>query len=206
MNNHKEIHAMANPPRRSRSTSTRTAASHGHRRPRPALVVAAGASILAVVALLAFLGSTGDGGSGTASRESFDLPSLDGDGRVRLADFEGRPVVVNFFASWCTSCDSELPHFRAVSAEVHGEVTFVGVNALESGDPMLMPRRHDITGWPLAADIGPRGNDLHAALGGRGMPITAYYDADGSLVHVDPGAIDEATLRQRLAELFSVET
>jgi hypothetical protein len=41
-----------------------------------------------------------------------------------------------------------------------------------------MPKRHDITSWPLARDTGGRnGSGLHAAPGGRGMPITAFYDA-----------------------------
>ncbi|MGH9119570.1 MAG: hypothetical protein ACRD0A_17340 [Acidimicrobiales bacterium] len=50
-----------------------------------------------------------------------------------------------------------------------------------------------------------RGNNLHAALGGRGMPITAFYDASGELLHVDPGALDEATLRERIASLYEIE-
>jgi thiol-disulfide isomerase/thioredoxin len=115
-------------------------------------------------------------------------------------------VVVNFFASWCITCDFELPGFARVSEELGNEVTFVGVNALETGDPMTMPERHGITSWPLARDIGSRGSDLHAALGGRGMPITAFYDPAGRLVHVEPGALDEARLRDVIAQLYGIET
>jgi hypothetical protein len=68
-----------------------------------------------------------------------------------------------------------------------------------------MPERHGITWWPLARDIGSRGNDLHAALGGRGMPVTAYYDDTGNLLHVETGAIDEATLRERITSLYQIE-
>lgn len=164
--------------------------------------------ILGVAALigLAIVASGGSGGgSGESDPAAFDLPALQGDTRVRLADFRGEPVVVNFFASWCTACDFELPGFARVSDELRDQVTFVGVNALESGDPMTMPQRHGITWWPLARDIGSRGGDLHAALGGRGMPITAFYDDTGKLLHVDPGALDETSLRERIRSLYQIE-
>jgi cytochrome c biogenesis protein CcmG/thiol:disulfide interchange protein DsbE len=154
---------------------------------------------------LAVLAGSGSGGSGVSDPAAFDLPAIEGDARVRLADFRGKPVVVNFFASWCTACDFELPGFARVSDELRDQVTFVGVAALETGDPVTMPERHGITWWPLARDIGSRGNDLHAALGGRGMPVTAYYDDTGNLLHVETGAIDEATLRERITSLYQIE-
>jgi len=158
-----------------------------------------------LIGLAVLAGSQSGGGSGVSDPAAFDLPAVEGDARVRLADFKGNPVVVNFFASWCTACDFELPGFARVSDELRGQVSFVGVAALETGDPMTMPERHGITWWPLARDIGSRGNDLHAALGGRGMPITAYYDDTGNLLDVDTGAIDEATLRERITSLYQIE-
>lgn len=142
---------------------------------------------------------------GSTDPQAFDLPAIEGEGRVRLADFTGAPVVVNFFASWCTACDAELPGFARISRELEGEVTFIGVNALETGDRLLMPERHGIGWWPLARDIGGRnGSGLHAALGGRGMPITAFYDEAGQLLHVDGGAVPEPVLRARLADLYGL--
>lgn len=165
------------------------------------------AGLLGFAALigLAVLAGSGSGGSGVSDPGAFDLPAIEGDARVRLADLRGKPVVVNFFASWCTACDFELPGFARVSDELRDQVTFVGVAALETGDPVTMPERHGITWWPLARDIGSRGNDLHAALGGRGMPVTAYYDDTGNLLHVETGAIDEATLRERITSLYQIE-
>jgi thiol-disulfide isomerase/thioredoxin len=146
-----------------------------------------------------------DTADASTDAEAWDLPAVQSDGRIRLADFRGTPVVVNFFASWCTSWDVELPGFARVSEDLEDEVQFVGVDALESGDPMLMPERHGITWSPLARDVGGRqGSGLHQALGGRGMPISAFYDAGGDLVRVDPGALDEATLGARLRDLFGV--
>lgn len=181
------------------------AAAQAWRRQRRAWWAAGAVGVLALIGLAVTAGGSGGGGSGNSDPAAFDLPAIQGEGRVRLADFRGKPVVVNFFASWCTSCDFELPGFARVSDELRDEVAFVGVNALETGDRMSMPERHGITWWPLARDIGSRGNGLHAALGGRGMPITAFYDEDGKLRHVDPGALDEGTLRARITTLYDIE-
>ncbi|MGI8792936.1 MAG: TlpA family protein disulfide reductase [Acidimicrobiales bacterium] len=161
--------------------------------------------VAALIGLAVLAGSGSGGGSGESDPAAFDLPAIEGDDRVRLVDFRGKPVVVNFFASWCTACDFELPGFAHVSDELRDQVTFVGVAALETGDPMTMPERHGITWWPLAQDIGSRGNEFHAAVGGRGMPVTAYYDDTGNLLHVETGAIDEATLRERVTSLYQIE-
>jgi thiol-disulfide isomerase/thioredoxin len=134
------------------------------------------------------------------------LPALNGDGTVTLTQFRGRPTVVNFFASWCTACDFELPGFATVSRELQSRVSFVGVDALETGDRNYMPRRHHITSWPLARDVGgAHDSGLHDALGGgNSMPITAFYDAAGRLVDVNRGALPDSALRQMLQHLFGV--
>lgn len=162
-----------------------------------------GALVVGTLGVFAFRGGGVDAASSTEPT-SFDLPALHGEERVSLASFRGKPVVVNFFASWCTACDFELPGFARVSDELKGQVTFVGVNTLETGDPDLMPSRHGITWWPLARDVGgSNGSGLHNALGGgNSMPLTAFYDADGQLVAVDRAALPEDALRGRISDLY----
>ncbi len=170
-----------------------------------------GGVLVAIVALVAVavLSADDSPGSGSTDPEAWDLPGMgpnEGE-RVTLAAFEGRPTVVNFFASWCTSCDRELPGFRRVSQELRGQVNFVGVASLETGDPLLMPERHGVTFWPLARDVGGRnGSGLHDALGGRGMPVTAFYDAEGDLVDFAGGELTEGDLRQRIETLYGIDT
>ncbi|HEY4408334.1 MAG TPA: TlpA disulfide reductase family protein, partial [Acidimicrobiia bacterium] len=86
-----------------------------------------GVVIIAVVAALALgSGSGGSGGSGPSGNVTdparFDLPAIEGTGRVRLADFKGKPVVVNFFASWCGPCQQELPDLAAAAKKLTGKV------------------------------------------------------------------------------------
>jgi thiol-disulfide isomerase/thioredoxin len=95
---------------------------------------------------------------------------------------------VNFFASWSTACDAELPEFSKRARELKGKVAFVGVDSLETGDKDLLVQRYhlDEAFAALASDVGGAKQDgLHAALGGGNrMPLTAFYDATGALDRV----------------------
>lgn len=172
------------------------------------LVLASGVAVLLGVVALATVPTTGGTADGSTDPAAFDLPALDGDGRVRLADLRGRPVVVNFFASWCDACEFELPAFADAAGKLRGRITFVGVNSLETGDGGAMAEEFRLaeSGFLLAADIGGRhGDGLHRALGGRGMPITAFYDERGQLVDFAGGALPEAALHEKLRQLYDVE-
>ena len=167
-------------------------------------IAAAGAVIVVAVAFVAV--RSGSGGTGVTTPTTFDLPAISGSGRIRLADFRGKPTVVNLFASWCTACDSELPTFSAVSAKLRGQVNFIGVDALETGDRMFMPRRHGITWWPLARDVGGANDSgLHDALCAcDSMPVTAFYDAEGRLLNVDREALVGTTLPAELQKYYGI--
>ncbi|MGZ6793129.1 MAG: peroxiredoxin family protein [Mycobacteriales bacterium] len=167
-------------------------------------VVAAVTAVLVVVGVTAFRGSSSAGAS--TDPASFALPRLDGSGQVRLADFRGRPTVVNFFASWCTACDAELPAFAQRARELKGKVDFVGVDSLETGDKHLLVRRYhlDRAFAALASDVGGSKRDgLHAALGGGNrMPLTAFFDESGALVHVERSALVDGDLDRVLSAFF----
>lgn len=169
-------------------------------------VVGVALAVLVAVGVLAFRGPPPTAVVTSVDPAAFVLPALAGEGRVALADLRGTPLVVNFFASWCGACDAELPGYAAVSQQLRGQVTFVGVNSLETGDPLLMPRRHGIGWWPLARDVGGRsGSGLHDALGpGVGLPITAFYRADGARDGVVLGVVTEDVLCTELATRFGV--
>jgi len=128
--------------------------------------------------------------NGTADAEAWDLPGLFTDQRFKLADFEGQPVVLNFYASWCTVCEAELPEFKS-AVETYGDrVKFVFVDSQDTDSGgKRMARAEGIDGFDVAKDVGPGNRDLFRALGGRGMPITAFYDADGTLRFVSSGGL-----------------
>ena len=176
------------------------------RRRKRLITTGIAAAGIAVVVGLAVLASGGAGpGTGSGSPTSWDLPRLGGPGRVHLADFRGRPTAVNFFASWCTQCEAELPGFAKVARELAGQVNFVGVNSLDDGQGLGMARQFGIDSWPLAVDLGSGGRGaLHDNLGGEEMPITAFYDSAGTLLYVAPGALPEQALRAELHRLYGI--
>lgn len=169
-------------------------------------VIAVGIAIVVGAVALAVRSNSSAAQSGDVSAAAFDLPRLNGHGRVRLASLTGQPTVVNFFASWCTACNAELPDFRQAANALQGQVNFVFVNSNESGDWRPMAERNGILGFSLAQDInGTGGNGLYRSVGGTGgMPITAFYDARGKLVDRSYGALTGGLLSQKLQQLYGV--
>ena len=175
------------------------------------LIIGVAAAILGFMVWNGIRDAVDDGGDGVVAAEAFDLPALDDDdnpnNRVRLADFSGTPTVVNFFASWCTACDEELPAFRDAAVALEGEVDFIFVNSQETGDWRPMAERNGIDEMVLAKDIkGIRRNGLYRSLRAPGgMPITAFYDAQGTLIDTAFVPFSAATLDRQLQALGFVE-
>lgn len=175
-----------------------------------ALLIGGICAVLAIVLGISVLNN--GGGTGVLTVDSWDVPARaddtdngDDDGRIKLADFTGTPTVVNFFASWCETCDRELPYFTAIGDTYRDQFDMVFVNGNEdTGEWRTMADRHDIVGrFPVARDIkGTNRNGLLRELGGNtGMPATVFYDAQGNFVKFTNGVVDEPTLRSELAAL-----
>lgn len=120
---------------------------------------------------------------------------------VALADFRGKPLVVNFWATWCAPCVEEMPIFRDVANSSRGKVTFLGVDvqdAPSNAEPFVKKLGID---YPLALD--PDG-ELWRATGSFGMPTTLFVDADGMVVYRHTGALDAEQLRELLRSELGV--
>lgn len=144
---------------------------------------------------------------GNTTAEEWDLPQLDGDGRVAIADFRGKPTVAAFFASWCEVCEDEIPEYLEVSQRVGDEVQFVGIDTQDNGTGLADAEKWGIAGvWPLALDIGgSAGSGLSTGtFGMRGSPMTAFYDAEGKVVLIQRGGLTGAQLADAIEQLFGV--
>lgn len=145
---------------------------------------------------------------GNTTATGWDLPQLDGDGRVAIADSRGTPTVAAFFASWCDVCEHEIPDYLAVSQQVGDQVHFVGIDTQDNGSGLGDAERWGIAGvWPLARDIGgSNGSGLSTGtFGARGSPMTVFYDEDGTVVHVQQGGLSAQQLLDTLDRLFGVQ-
>ena len=166
-----------------------------------------GAAVLAGVITLAVVDHGSRAGYKTSTR-GWVLPRLGAAGKVSLASLHGRPVVVNFFASWCTVCASELPVFTQDARALRGEVDVVEVNALETGNGQVFAQRYHLasTVTAVASDVGgSQGDGLYQALGGTGsMPMTAFYSPAGALLTTHVGGFTASTLASELHQLYGL--
>lgn len=118
------------------------------------------------------------------------------DGRVELRELRGRPLVVNFWASWCIPCRDEAPILNA-SAQAHaGKVIFLGIDVQDLREDALAFSREFETPYVSVRD---RGNKTYEAYGLTGVPETYYVDAAGRVVAHAPGAVSRESLEAGIA-------
>lgn len=158
---------------------------------RQRLLVFAGAGVVAIAGLI--LLTSGDPATAGGS-ETPDITLSFFDGHTEeLAGMTGEPVVLNFWASWCPACISEMPASGEVHRRMSDRVRFVGINMQEVNleAAMDLVGRTGV-GYELAHD--PNGQ-IFSAFGGLAMPTTVFIRADGSVARVHSGTIfsDELT-------------
>ena len=127
----------------------------------------------------------------------FTLPDLDGR-PVRLADFRGRWVIVNFWASWCTPCLLEMPELESFHQAQRGRAAVVGVNfeALAPDEIRPFVKRLGVT-FPIALSAGKPVPGFPL----QGLPTTFLVSPVGALADTHLGTVNAALLTARLAEL-----
>ncbi len=175
-----------------------TAATTDRRRAIPggvrnALVIVALVGLIVVLAL-GFRRDARDIRSAVVGKPApaFDLASLDGTGRVSLAQHRGKVVVVNFFASWCVPCREEHPALvRAWERYRTSDVVMIGVLYQDSPDNGRDFVRRLGTTWPTAVDEDGR---TALAFGVFGIPETFFVRPDGVIAGRHIGPIDVETL------------
>ena len=134
---------------------------------------------------------------------SFELPALDGGPSLRLDDYRGRVVVVNFWASWCVPCRREMPLLSRFAAGLDTtEAAILGLN--EDVDPDQGSAFVDELGG-VAYPIAAGGGQLRDTYGYRGLPYTVVLDRLGRVAGTFYGFGDdiapiEATVQRVLAE------
>ena len=129
---------------------------------------------------------------------------VDADGsEVSLKDFRGKGVVVNFWASWCGPCKSEMPHFQAAYEEYGEDVHFLMVNLSSAfGDTRADAEKVlEENGYTFPVYYDDRAECAYA-YGISGVPVTVFIDADGMISSSKTGMISEADLQRRILKIL----
>jgi cytochrome c biogenesis protein CcmG/thiol:disulfide interchange protein DsbE len=125
------------------------------------------------------------------------LPNLEGPGERSLADFRGKVVVLNFWASWCNPCRTEVPLLTRFQEKLGDRGTVLGVTYKDDPeDSRKFARQYGIN-YPSLRD-----NQLQLApeYGTRALPETFVIDADGGIVAVARGTVSQDFLDNALAK------
>jgi len=145
----------------------------------------------------------------TFPKEGFLAPEfvlVDKEGNQHsLADYYGKPVVINFWASWCPPCRAEMPALQEVYSEYHPlGVVFLAINASNQDSPDAAVRFAEEVGvtFPVLFDVS---GDTSSAYNLRALPSTYFVDKNGIINKVVIGGpLSKALLKSHLAELLKV--
>ena len=128
---------------------------------------------------------------------ALDLISLDGK-TVNLADYLGKPLVINFWASWCPPCKDELSLLQTTYSENRADVEFIGINMAESESAA----RDVVDGFGLSYLILMDGESKAAeTLFIQALPTTLFFDAEGQLLSRHIGLLDKSLLENYLVKI-----
>lgn len=129
----------------------------------------------------------------------FTIPMLSGES-FSLSEQRGKPVVVNFWATWCPPCRAEIPFFQAAARKYNGQVTVIGV---DDGEPLSLVasfvNEMGMT-YPVPLD---EDSAVSRAYRVNSLPTTFFIDAQGIIRNIHIGIINQAVLEENIAQLIT---
>ena len=158
--------------------------------------------VLALVGLLGF-GLLSKGDSRVAVGDPVPdkrLPVLDGEGYGEIADYRGRWVLVNLWASWCPPCREEAPELERFARRYRDDgVTVLGINVQDNSDDALAFLESSQTTYPQLRSVG---DERSSAFGATGVPENYLVDPRGRLALFLPTPVDAQVLEEQFLPII----
>jgi thiol-disulfide isomerase/thioredoxin len=134
----------------------------------------------------------------------FEISDFDG-ARHRLSEYRGKPVYVNFWATWCIPCQRELPEIQELMDRHEDDLAIITVNRAEplNRAEAFLDNVEKLNGEPgisFTVDGMDPDDTLYDAYRGLGMPVSVFIDSNGKVVKVFNGLIDLEIMEESVAE------
>ncbi|SRR6266568_3617082 len=157
---------------------------------------------LALAVAAGVIGTPGHTRAAAPRMPGFTLPALGHPGQqVSLASFAGRPIVINFFASWCIPCKKETPLLASFFRRAHGRVVMIGVDVNDPADAALRFVRMAGVTYRVAVD---RSAATASAWGVIAIPQTFFLDPGRHVVKRVFGALTLGRLTKDTALVAAI--
>lgn len=135
----------------------------------------------------------------------FTVVDIDGN-EVKLSDMRGKPVIVNFWASWCGPCKSEMPDFEEAYKKYGDEICFMMVNMTDGSSETVSTASKFIASkgysFPVYYDTK---TEAAIAYGVYSIPATYFIDSEGRGIAYAAGAIDSTALQKGIDMIYSAD-
>ena len=136
---------------------------------------------------------------------NFTVYNLDGN-EVNLSDFFGKPIIVNFWASWCGPCKMEMPDFNEAHGNYKDDITFLMVNMTDGSRETVEVASSFIEEqgytFPVYYDTSYSAAITYSV---SSLPTTYFINAEGKLIAYTKGAINGAILQKGIDMIYSKE-
>lgn len=130
-----------------------------------------------------------------AAAVEFDLKTLDGQ-PIRLETFRGKPLMMNFFASWCDPCRDEIPLLNALASKANSNgYSVLGIAVQDRRASVMQFAKEAGIVFPIALDLNSKVQRAYRIFG---PPATFFIDAQGVLRDIVLGPITPQRAREAL--------
>lgn len=147
--------------------------------------------------------ATGDVTEATDMAADFAMQDADGN-QINLSDFFGKPIVLNFWATWCPPCKAELPAFENAYTAYGDRVQFIMLNQTDGARDTVDVVKQFVSDngytFPVYYDTAFAGTYAYSAFS---IPTTVLINADGEVVDTHIGAMSETTLNAYIDTLLA---
>ncbi|MGE4466154.1 redoxin family protein [Sphaerochaeta sp.] len=136
-----------------------------------------------------------------------DIPlfTLDGEETSFDAVRQGKPAIINYFASWCPPCKQELPHFQAAYDTYGDQISFIFLNAMDGQRETLETLTKFMEDFPFTGPVYTDEGIFAYIFQTNSLPTTVFFNADGSIANGYLGYVSETALQENIDRLLTQE-